>query len=56
MAEIRFNELKIGSFLLDYDAQRSGNLEQLRFVPKGKQVVLRLMSTEHLELESRDAL
>lgn len=43
-------------FLLEYDSERAGDFAPLRFVPKGKTVVLGLVSTKNKELESQDAL
>ena len=56
VAEILFNEMKIDGFFLEYDDQRSGDFAPLRFVPKGKKVVLGLMTTKKPELESKAAL
>src|SRR4029450_11975400 len=41
---------------LEYDDERSGTFEPLRFVPKGKQVVLGLVTTKRGELEDKDVL
>lgn len=46
----------VDGFFLEYDDARSGGFEPLRFVPKGKYVVLGLISTKRPELESKDAL
>lgn len=46
----------VDGFFLEYDDQRSGGFEPLRFVPKGKYVVLGLVSTKRPDLESKDAL
>jgi 5-methyltetrahydropteroyltriglutamate--homocysteine methyltransferase len=43
-------------FFLEYDDERSGGFAPLRFVPKGKTVVLGLVTTKRPELESKDAL
>ena len=43
-------------FFLEYDDERSGGFEPLRFVPAGKQVVLGLVTTKRPELESKDDL
>src|SRR5947207_2018557 len=56
IAERLFNELPFDRFLLEYDSPRSGNFEPLRFVPKGKVVVLGLVSSKVTELESADDL
>jgi 5-methyltetrahydropteroyltriglutamate--homocysteine methyltransferase len=56
VAEALFGELGVDGFFLEYDDARSGGFEPLRFVPKGKQVVLGLVTTKRGELESKDQL
>ena len=56
VAEIMFNEVDIDSFLLEYDDARSGDFAPLRFLPKGKQVVLGLVTTKLGELETKDEI
>jgi 5-methyltetrahydropteroyltriglutamate--homocysteine methyltransferase len=56
VAEIMFNELEIDAFFLEYDDPRSGDFAPLRFLPKGKTVVLGLVTTKLGELESRDEI
>jgi 5-methyltetrahydropteroyltriglutamate--homocysteine methyltransferase len=56
IAENFFTSMKIDRFLLEYDDARSGTFEPLRFVPKGKIVVLGLVSTKKPELEDADML
>jgi methionine synthase II (cobalamin-independent) len=56
VAEALFNELGVDGFFLEYDDARSGGFEPLRFVPKGKLVVLGLVTTKRGELESKDEL
>jgi 5-methyltetrahydropteroyltriglutamate--homocysteine methyltransferase len=56
IAERLFNGLAHQRFLLEYDDERSGGFEPLRFVPKGKIVVLGLITTKRGELESVDQL
>ena len=56
IAEQLFNELDVDRFLLEYDDERSGTFEPLRFVPKGKVVVLGLVSTKIGRLEQADTL
>ena len=56
IAERLFNELPHDRFLLEYDSPRAGGFEPLRFVPKGKVIVLGLVSTKVPELESVDDL
>jgi 5-methyltetrahydropteroyltriglutamate--homocysteine methyltransferase len=56
VAEALFSELQVDGFFLEYDDERSGGFEPLRFVPKGKQVVLGLVTTKRGALEDADAL
>jgi 5-methyltetrahydropteroyltriglutamate--homocysteine methyltransferase len=56
VAERLFNELPHDRFLLEYDSPRAGGFEPLRYVPKGRIVVLGLVSTKVPELESVDDL
>lgn len=56
VAEVLFNELAVDGYFLEYDDARSGDFSPLRFVPKGKIVVLGLVSTKVGELESKDEL
>jgi 5-methyltetrahydropteroyltriglutamate--homocysteine methyltransferase len=56
IAERLFNTLHHDRFLLEYDTDRAGSFEPLRFVPKGKVVVLGLVSTRHGKLEAADDL
>ncbi|MBV8367508.1 MAG: cobalamin-independent methionine synthase II family protein [Candidatus Eremiobacteraeota bacterium] len=56
IAEKLFNQLEVDRFLLEYDDERSGTFEPLRFVPKGKTVVLGLVSSKKPERENSDEL
>jgi 5-methyltetrahydropteroyltriglutamate--homocysteine methyltransferase len=56
VAEALFNELNVDGFFMEWDDDRSGGFEPLRFVPKGKVVVLGLVTTKRGELEDRDIL
>jgi 5-methyltetrahydropteroyltriglutamate--homocysteine methyltransferase len=56
IAETLFSSMAVDRFLLEYDDARSGSFEPLRFVPRGKAVVLGLVSSKRPELESPDAL
>jgi 5-methyltetrahydropteroyltriglutamate--homocysteine methyltransferase len=56
VAEKAFGSLNYDRFLLDYDSDRAGGFEPLRFVPRGKTVVLGLISTKTPQLESQDDL
>ena len=55
VAEALLNELEVDGFFMEWDDERSGGFEPLRFLPKGeKQVVLGLVTTKRGELESKD--
>ncbi|WP_188054147.1 5-methyltetrahydropteroyltriglutamate--homocysteine S-methyltransferase [Sphingosinithalassobacter sp. CS137] len=54
VAEVLFNELNIDGYFLEYDDPRSGDFAPLRHLPKGKTVVLGLVTTKLGELESPD--
>ena len=54
VAEVLFNELAVDGYFLEYDDARSGDFAPLRHVPKGKTVVLGLVSTKVGQLESKD--
>jgi 5-methyltetrahydropteroyltriglutamate--homocysteine methyltransferase len=56
VAEALFSELAVDGFFLEYDDERSGGFEPLRFVPPGKMVVLGLVTTKRPALESADDL
>ena len=56
IAEKAFGQLHFDRFLLEYDSDRAGGFAPLRFVPKGKTVVLGLISTKVPQLELRDDL
>jgi 5-methyltetrahydropteroyltriglutamate--homocysteine methyltransferase len=56
VAETIFNELEVDGFFLEYDDERSGDFAPLRFVPKGKRIVLGLLTTKTGRLEDGDAI
>ena len=56
VAEALFGRLNVDGFFLEYDDERSGGFEPLRFVPKGKMVVLGLVTSKRGAIESKDAL
>jgi 5-methyltetrahydropteroyltriglutamate--homocysteine methyltransferase len=56
VAEALFGRLNVDGFFLEYDDERSGSFEPLRFVPAGKMVVLGLVTTKSGALEDPDAL
>jgi 5-methyltetrahydropteroyltriglutamate--homocysteine methyltransferase len=56
VAEALFSDLNVDGFFLEYDDERSGGFEPLRFLPKGKMAVLGLVTTKSGKLESKDDL
>jgi 5-methyltetrahydropteroyltriglutamate--homocysteine methyltransferase len=56
VAEIAFSTIDVDGFFLEYDDERSGGFEPLRYIPKGKRVVLGLVSSKLPQLESKDTL
>ena len=56
IAENLFGQLNVDAFLLEYESERAGTFEPLRFVPRGKTVVLGLVSSKLPELESSEQL
>ena len=54
VAELLFNAIEVDAFLLEYDDERSGSFEPLRFLPRGKLAVLGLISSKSGQLESKD--
>jgi 5-methyltetrahydropteroyltriglutamate--homocysteine methyltransferase len=56
IAEKLFGRLNVDAFLLEYESERAGTFEPLRFVPRGKTVVLGLISSKLPELESLDQI
>ena len=56
VAEALFNDLNVDGYFLEFDDARSGGFEPLRFVPKGKYVVLGLVTSKSAALEKKDDL
>src|SRR5258708_33682312 len=56
VAEAVFGQVDVDGFFLEYDTTRAGGFEPLRFMPQGKKVVLRLISSKVPTLESQDEL
>jgi 5-methyltetrahydropteroyltriglutamate--homocysteine methyltransferase len=56
VAEVLFNRMNADIYCLEYDTPRAGDFSPLRHVPKGKTVILGLVSTKTPQLESKDAL
>jgi 5-methyltetrahydropteroyltriglutamate--homocysteine methyltransferase len=56
VADALFNRIDVDGYFLEYDTARAGGFEPLRLVPKGKRVVLGLVSSKKPDLESADFL
>jgi 5-methyltetrahydropteroyltriglutamate--homocysteine methyltransferase len=56
VAEILFNTINVHGYFMEYDSDRAGGFEPLRLVPKGKTVVLGLVTSKSGRLESKDAI
>ena len=56
VAEVLFNEIEVTGYFLEYDTARAGDFTPLRLLPKGKTVVLGLVSSKRGALESKDDL
>jgi 5-methyltetrahydropteroyltriglutamate--homocysteine methyltransferase len=56
VAEALLSEMNLDAFFLEYDDDRSGDFRPLRYLPKGKIVVLGLVTTKFGELETKDTL
>jgi methionine synthase II (cobalamin-independent) len=56
VAEALFGDLQVDGYFLEYDDERSGTFEPLRFVPPNKMVVLGLVTTKRPALEDKDLL
>ncbi len=56
VAEVLFNELKVDGYFLEFDSPRAGNFAPLRYLPKGKRIMLGLVTTKTGVLENPDDL
>jgi methionine synthase II (cobalamin-independent) len=56
VVEVLFNAIKVHGYFMEYDSDRAGGFEPLRFVPKDKIVVLGLITSKSGRLESKDVL
>jgi len=54
IADALFNQLDVDGYFLEFDDERSGGFEPLRYVPKGKKVVLGVITTKRAALETKD--
>jgi 5-methyltetrahydropteroyltriglutamate--homocysteine methyltransferase len=56
VADIVFNQIDVDAYFMEWDDERSGGFEPLRLLPKGKSVVLGLVTTKAGQLENADAI
>ena len=56
VAEILFNEINVHGYFMEYDSDRAGSFAPLRLVPKGKTVVLGLVTSKSGRLESKNEI
>jgi 5-methyltetrahydropteroyltriglutamate--homocysteine methyltransferase len=56
VAEVLFNMIDVHGYFMEYDSDRAGGFEPLRFVPKNKTIVLGLVTSKSGGLESRDEI
>ena len=56
VAELLFNKINVHGYFMEYDSDRAGGFEPLRFVPKNKTVVLGLVTTKSGTLEKKDEI
>jgi 5-methyltetrahydropteroyltriglutamate--homocysteine methyltransferase len=56
VAEMLFNTINVNGYFMEFDTERAGGFEPLRFVPKGKTVVLGLVTSKSGTLESKDEI
>jgi 5-methyltetrahydropteroyltriglutamate--homocysteine methyltransferase len=55
-ADVLFNQINVHGYFMEYDTERAGGFEPLRLVPKGKIVVLGLVTSKTGQLESKDTI
>ncbi|MGE0035103.1 MAG: 5-methyltetrahydropteroyltriglutamate--homocysteine S-methyltransferase [Xanthobacteraceae bacterium] len=56
IADLLFNQINVDGYFLEYDSDRAGGFEPLRYLPKGKVAVLGLLTTKSPQLETKDEL
>ena len=56
VAELMFNTINVHGYFMEFDSERAGGFEPLRFVPRGKMVVLGLVTSKSGTLESKDEI
>jgi 5-methyltetrahydropteroyltriglutamate--homocysteine methyltransferase len=54
VADLLFNRINVTAYFMEFDTERAGGFEPLRFVPKGKTVVLGVITSKRPELEAKD--
>ena len=54
VADLLFNQINVSGYFLEFDSERAGGFEPLRFLPKGKVAVLGLITTKSSKLEAKD--
>jgi 5-methyltetrahydropteroyltriglutamate--homocysteine methyltransferase len=56
VADLLFNTINVHGYFMEFDTERAGGFEPLRFVPNGKMVVLGLVTSKSGQLESKDEI
>lgn len=56
VADVMLNQINVDGYFLEFDSERAGSFEPLKYLPKGKTVVLGLVTTKRPDLESADGL
>jgi len=56
VADVLFNRMNVDAYFMEYDSERAGGFEPLRYLPKEKQVVLGVMTSKTGALETKDQL
>lgn len=56
VADVLFNRINVDGYFLEYDTERAGGFEPLRFVPEGKVAALGMVSTKTPQMETKDDL
>ena len=54
IADLLFNKVNVDGYFLEWDSDRAGGFEPLRFLPKGKTVVLGLITSKTGRIEDKD--
>jgi 5-methyltetrahydropteroyltriglutamate--homocysteine methyltransferase len=56
VADVLFNRIKVHGYFMEYDTERAGGFEPLKFLPKGRTAVLGVVTTKTGQLESKDVI